>query len=157
MRLALTRGRLASAVLAASMVAVGVVGVAQSSQAASTYTITPKTGPGGGTAPAKIVTVTGTGFKNATGVVQPDGVTYVALGTACSSTATAVTAFTVPTATQVVVTVPAALPRPASFFYFAAMRRMSSARRPARSASSRACASSSRAFSAWRWRVHRLA
>ncbi len=45
--------------------------------------------------------------------------------------------------------VPAALPRPASF-YFAAMRRMSSARRPARSASSSACASSSRAFSAWR-------
>ena len=109
MRLSLTRGRLASAVLAASMVAVGVVGVAQSSQAASTYTITPKTGPGGASAPAKIVTVTGTGFKNATGVVQPDGVTYVATGTACSSTATAVTAFTVPSATQVVVTVPAAL------------------------------------------------
>jgi hypothetical protein len=109
MRLALTRGRAASAVLAASMVAVGLVGLAQSSQAASTYTISPKTGPGGGAAPAKIVTVAGTGFKSATGVVQPTAVVYVATGTACTAGATAVTAFTVPTATQVVVTMPAAL------------------------------------------------
>jgi hypothetical protein len=113
MRLALTRGRLASAALAASMVAVGLVGLAQSSQAASTYSITPKTGPGGAGAPAKVVTITGTGFKNATGVVQPDAVVYVALGTACASSGagvTAVTAFTVPTATQVVVTMPTAIP-----------------------------------------------
>jgi hypothetical protein len=109
MRLALTRGRAASAVLAASMVAVGLVGLAQTSQAASTYSISPKTGPGGAGAPAKVVTVTGTGFKSATGVVQPTAVVYVALGTACSAGATAVTAFTVPTATQVVVTVPATM------------------------------------------------
>src|SRR5262249_42312081 len=42
--------------------------------------------------------------------------------------------------------------------YFAATRRTSSGRRaPARSASSRAWTSSSRAFSAWRWRSQRLA
>jgi hypothetical protein len=109
MRIALTRGRLASAVLAASMVAVGTIGLAQSSSAAATYQISPKTGPGGATATAKVVTITGSGFKSATGVVQPDAVTYVALGTVCANTATAVTAFTVPTATQVIVTMPAAL------------------------------------------------
>jgi len=109
MRLTLTRSRLAGAALAASMVAVGLVGVAQTSQAAANYTIAPKTGPGGGTATAKVVTITGTGFKNATGTNLATNLYYVATGTACATSGTALTTFTVPSATQLVVTMPAAM------------------------------------------------
>ena len=87
----ITRGRAAGAVLAAAMVAAGTVGLAGTSQAATaTYTVTPKTGPGGtnsGGQPssgAKVLTITGTGFKTGS-TVNVANIRWVAKGTACST------------------------------------------------------------------------
>jgi hypothetical protein len=109
----ITRGRAAGAVLAAAMVAAGTVGLAGTSQAATaTYTVSPKTGPGGtntGGQPAsgaKVLTITGTGFKTGS-TVNVANIRWVAKGTACTTGATALATFAVNSATKITATVPA--------------------------------------------------
>ena len=104
MRLALTRRRAVSAVVAASMAAAGVVGLAQSSQAAATYTVASKSGP---VATAAVVTINGTGFRSVTNVSNVTAVRWIASSSACSTSATAFTTISVPTAKTVVVSIPA--------------------------------------------------
>jgi hypothetical protein len=114
MRLAkLTRGRTVAVALTAAVAAAGTVGIATTSQAATaTYTVSPKTGPGGtnaGGQPASgssVIAITGTGFKTGS-VTNVNSVRWVAKGTACSATATALATFSVPSATRIVATVPA--------------------------------------------------
>lgn len=109
----LTRGRALSLGLAVSMVAVGTVGFAGSSQAAATYTVSPKSGPGGTNAGgqpasgAKVITINGSGFRSAAGTLKVANVRWVATGTACTVGATALATYNVPDATKIVATIPA--------------------------------------------------
>jgi hypothetical protein len=113
----ITRGRVAAAAVAVGLVAAGTVGLAQSSQATTaTYTVSPKSGPGGdnnagGTSgqpasAAKVVTINGSKFRTAANVALADGVKWSATATGCAS-GTAITTFQVPSATQVTATIPA--------------------------------------------------
>lgn len=115
MRLAKSkRARNVGVILAAAgMVAAGTVGLATNSQAATaTYTLSPKTGPGGTNAGgqpasgAKVLTITGTGFKTGA-TTNVANVRWIAKGTACAVTATALATFSVPSATKITATVPA--------------------------------------------------
>jgi hypothetical protein len=111
----ITRTRLAAAAVAAGLVAAGTVGLAQSSQAATaTYTVAPKSGPGGTNAGgqpaslAKVITINGAAlaFKTGAGTVKVGTVTWIASGTACAQGSNSLSGFTVPTSNQIVVTVP---------------------------------------------------
>jgi len=113
MRSTITRSRVAAAAVALSMAAAGAVGLAATSEAAAaTYTVSPKTGPGGDGAggqpnsAAKVVTINGSKFRSATNVALADGVKWATTVAGCAA-GTTVTTFQVPTATQVVATIPA--------------------------------------------------
>jgi hypothetical protein len=117
MRSTITRSRVAAAAVALSMAAAGAVGLAATSEAAAaTYTVSPKTGPGGdnnagGTSgqpasAAKVVTINGSKFRSATNVALADGVKWATTVAGCAA-GTTVSTFSVPTATQVVATIPA--------------------------------------------------
>jgi hypothetical protein len=118
LRPTITRSRLAAAAVAASLAATGAIGFAASSQAAAaTYTVAPKSGPGGNNAGgqpaslAKVVTIKGTStaFRTAGGTLKVGEVASVPSGTACSPTTTPFldAAWSVPNAGSLVLTVPA--------------------------------------------------
>jgi hypothetical protein len=118
LRPTITRSRFAAAAVAVSLAATGAISLATSAQAApATYTVAPKSGPGGnntGGQPAslaKVVTIKGTGtaFRTAGGTLKVGEVASVPSGTACSPTTTPFldAAWSVPSAGSLVLTVPA--------------------------------------------------